>query len=228
MTVDDMIESIFSKLANMSALDNTYVIYTSDNGYHISQHRLFGGKEAGLETDIGVPFYVTGPNITAGTVNNMVTNHADITPTILSLINAQQDLDGGIMPWTSALATSANNYLGHEHSQVEFWGEALNEDVGGINYNKYPFPSPAPLWIGGANPAPKYVGDYPYNIFYSVRLLNNQANYSFYYSVWCTNEHEFYDMRVSFSVTFLCQERSISIDQFVPKHVTTRKFQLPE
>ena len=37
LSVDEMVEKIVSKLRNLQILDNTYVIFTSDNGFHIGK-----------------------------------------------------------------------------------------------------------------------------------------------------------------------------------------------
>ena len=42
---------------------NTYVVLTSDNGFHLGQHRLPAGKETAYEEDIHVPFVVRGPKL---------------------------------------------------------------------------------------------------------------------------------------------------------------------
>lgn len=45
--VDEMIPQLVKKLQDAGQLDNTYIFYTTDNGYHISQHRMHPGKECG-------------------------------------------------------------------------------------------------------------------------------------------------------------------------------------
>ena len=59
--VDEMIEGLVNRLESYGILDNTYIFYSSDNGYHVSQHRLHPGKECGFEEDINVPLIVRGP-----------------------------------------------------------------------------------------------------------------------------------------------------------------------
>lgn len=56
--VDEMVERMVQKLTDAGQLDNTYIFYTSDNGYHISQHRMHPGKECGFDTDVHIPLVV--------------------------------------------------------------------------------------------------------------------------------------------------------------------------
>ena len=53
--VDDLVGTVMAALAETGRLDNTYVVYTSDNGFHMGQHRLFVGKTTAYEEDIHVP-----------------------------------------------------------------------------------------------------------------------------------------------------------------------------
>lgn len=46
-SVDEMLASLVDVLAASGQLENTYIFYTTDNGYHLSQHRMKPGKECG-------------------------------------------------------------------------------------------------------------------------------------------------------------------------------------
>ena len=106
----------------------THLIYTSDNGYHIGQHRLPPGKECGYEEDVNVPLIIRGPGIPSGAVTDQVTSHTDLVPTIFNLLGleARDDFDGAVIPLTSHDIDNMRN-IRHEHITLEYWGFALAE-----------------------------------------------------------------------------------------------------
>ncbi|KAL8820049.1 MAG: hypothetical protein Q9223_001655 [Gallowayella weberi] len=123
--VDELVDDFFTLLDNYGILDNTYVFYTSDNGYHIGQHRLPPGKECGYEEDVNVPLIIRGPSIPRGVTTNQVTSHTDLVPTILQLIGAESrdDFDGAAIQ----LSGEESMEHRHEHVNLEYWGFALAE-----------------------------------------------------------------------------------------------------
>ena len=61
-------------------LQNTYFVFSSDNGFHLGQFHMPAGKETPYDTDIHVPLVVRGPGVpAAGTVDAMVGN-IDLAP----------------------------------------------------------------------------------------------------------------------------------------------------
>ena len=85
LAVDDMVGDLFDSLRETGELDNTYVFFTSDNGFHMGQHRLGAGKWTAYEEDIRVPLIVRGPGVPEGeTLPQMVLNN-DLAPTFADL-----------------------------------------------------------------------------------------------------------------------------------------------
>ena len=48
--VDEMIGSLVQQLEDAGVLEDTYIFYSTDNGYHLSSHRMLAGKECGYGT----------------------------------------------------------------------------------------------------------------------------------------------------------------------------------
>lgn len=173
--VDEMVGAIFVKLAEHGITEDTYVFYTSDNGFHIGQHRLQPGKACGYEEDINIPLILRGPGVASGAVSDAVTTHQDLLPTILDLAKAPKplDLDGAAIPITRKQQMEARNTR-HEHVTVEYWGLGAAEGKFGLFGGKTIFASN--------------------NTYKAIRVISH--SYNLYYSVWCNNEHELYDMTV--------------------------------
>jgi N-acetylglucosamine-6-sulfatase len=83
--IDDMVERIVGALETADALDNTYVIYSSDNGFHLGEHRLPAGKDFPYEEDIRVPAVVRGPGVPAGHRIEAVVLNSDFAPTFAAI-----------------------------------------------------------------------------------------------------------------------------------------------
>merc|ERR1712107_608357 len=65
--------------------DNTYVLFSSDHGYHLGQFRIPDEKMLPYETDIRATFWIRGPGIKPGTVVPHLTANIDIAPTLVDL-----------------------------------------------------------------------------------------------------------------------------------------------
>ena len=92
LSVDDAIQRIVNELSAKGELANTYLIFTSDNGFMQGQHRLHQGKFAPYEPSIQVPLMISGPGIPAGGHPRALVWNGDITSTILDAAHAQPGL----------------------------------------------------------------------------------------------------------------------------------------
>jgi arylsulfatase A-like enzyme len=86
--VDRMLASLENTLAARGLLQNTYIVFSSDNGYHMGEHRLTAGKLTAFDTDIKVPLIVAGPGVPASQTLPQMTENIDLNPTFSDIGNA--------------------------------------------------------------------------------------------------------------------------------------------
>jgi N-acetylglucosamine-6-sulfatase len=78
--VDQMVGDILKLLEERGELDNTYVVFTTDNGLQTGQHRLTK-KSTPYEEAARVPLVVRGPDVPAGVARNQLVINNDFAPT---------------------------------------------------------------------------------------------------------------------------------------------------
>lgn len=88
LAVDKMIGELQAAVAAIGAENNTYFVFSSDNGYHLGEHRMLAGKQTAFDTDIHVPLVVTGPGVPPGAAVDEVAQNTDLCPTFAELAGA--------------------------------------------------------------------------------------------------------------------------------------------
>ena len=163
--LDDLIAHVFAGLEELDLLDNTFAFFSSDNGYHLGEHKLVFGKGQPYEPSVRLPMYVRGPGVPAGVVSKLPTTHLDITVTIVALMGAShapatpRDLDG--LSFAAALADTP------AASQLRATPEAWRD----FSFSEF-FMNDCTWW--------------------NVRTVNSTHKFSFHY--WCTGEAEVFDL----------------------------------
>ena len=90
------VQQVYSALRASGELNNTILVFTSDNGFMHGEHRVKSGKVVPYEESIRVPLMIRGPGFRGGkTVRDLATN-ADIAKTIVRATGARaaRRLDG--------------------------------------------------------------------------------------------------------------------------------------
>ena len=80
--IDDSVADVVAKVEALGELDNTYLIFMSDNGFHMGHHRQDRGKQLAYEEDISTPLVVRGPSVPHGVRRDEMVLNTDIAPTI--------------------------------------------------------------------------------------------------------------------------------------------------
>jgi arylsulfatase A-like enzyme len=88
-SVADSVDAVLATLEETGRADDTLVVVTSDNGYHVGTHRLTKGKRTAFREDTVVPMIVIGPGVTPGTRIDAMTSTIDLAPTFTSILGAQ-------------------------------------------------------------------------------------------------------------------------------------------
>jgi arylsulfatase A-like enzyme len=91
-SVDAAVNAIVQALAAEGQLDNTYLVFASDNGYFNGEHRIRQGKYLPHDPSSHVPLMIRGPGIPAGGISSELVSNVDIAPTIAQLAGATPQL----------------------------------------------------------------------------------------------------------------------------------------
>ena len=115
--LDRAIATVLDRLRAEGRLDRTWLIFTSDNGLLLGEHRLDEGKSCAYEECIRVPLVVVPPAglLAAGWADDRLVANVDLAPTIAAIMGAEPAglvdgrsllplLDNPAVPWRDALA----------------------------------------------------------------------------------------------------------------------------
>lgn len=130
-SVDDMVGRIIETLEELGVADNTYIFVTSDNGFLLGHHRVFG-KGVPVDRATRVPLFVKGPGVPVGQVSDHLVGHIDLAPTLVELAGGQTPswIDG--ISFASLLTPDGleQSEVFREALLIENWYDVGNRKVG--------------------------------------------------------------------------------------------------
>ncbi len=91
ISLDESVGDIVQSLKDKGILDDTYIIFASDNGVFRGEHRIASGKFLPYDPASRVPLIIRGPGIPAGGVSNELVWNGDIPQTILQIASGSQN-----------------------------------------------------------------------------------------------------------------------------------------
>jgi N-acetylglucosamine-6-sulfatase len=96
LAVDEAVARLVAVLEETGQLENTFVVFTSDNGYFQGEHRIANGKSLPYEPSVRVPLLIRGPGIPAGVRSAEPVANVDLAPTFAAIAGAmpRRVLDG--------------------------------------------------------------------------------------------------------------------------------------
>ena len=89
LAVDEAVVRLVDTLRSERELDNTLILFTSDNGFFHGEHRVQLGKVLVYEPSIRVPLIMRGPGVPEGARRRQLVTNADLAPTILEAAGAK-------------------------------------------------------------------------------------------------------------------------------------------
>jgi N-acetylglucosamine-6-sulfatase len=117
LAVDDAVAAMVAALRRSGELENTYFLFTSDNGYMQGEHDVPSGKMLPYEPSTAVPLLVRGPGIPEQAVSDELVANVDLAPTILDAAKARPGklLDGrSLLPFARDPRKRSRRPLLHE------------------------------------------------------------------------------------------------------------------
>ncbi len=95
-SVDRAFVDIVGVLRDLEVLENTVILFFSDNGYSLGEHRLGNQKNSPYDESVRVPAMAFGPGMGRGVTSDALLTTVDLTATIVDLAGAhpQTVLDG--------------------------------------------------------------------------------------------------------------------------------------
>ncbi len=89
LAIDEAVVRMVDTLRAERELDNTLILFTSDNGFFHGEHRVQNGKVLVYEPSIRVPLIMRGPGVPEGERRRQLVTNADLAPTILEAAGAK-------------------------------------------------------------------------------------------------------------------------------------------
>ena len=112
LAVDEMVASLIQELEAAGELEETFIFFTSDNGWFQGEHRIASGKNRSYEESARVPLFVRGPGVPAGSNVERLALNTDFAPTFAELAGVSFPADGRSLapllrgddpPWRSSV-----------------------------------------------------------------------------------------------------------------------------
>jgi N-acetylglucosamine-6-sulfatase len=134
--VDEMVEALVNKLSDPTRerLSNTYIVFTSDNGWQHGEHLIVEGKARPYEESSHMPLLIRGPGVAADSTADSLVTFPDFMPTFLELgdIAIPSYVDG------TSLVPLLNGTVNDNDTVTDDWRSAIllegHEREDGINY----------------------------------------------------------------------------------------------
>ena len=146
LAVDEGVAQVIDALRRSGELENTLIVYMSDNGFMHGEHRALAEKVLPYEPSIRIPLLMRGPGIPRGRVDERLVANLDVPATILDAAH--------VTPWR---LLDGRSLLDLAEDPGEEWGRDILIENG-----------------RGANGIPTYRGIRNYRYLYVEHLTTGE------------------------------------------------------
>ncbi|MGI8694001.1 MAG: sulfatase family protein [Geodermatophilaceae bacterium] len=132
LALDEAVVQMIDALEAAGELENTIIVFTSDNGYMLGEHRIHAGKTVAYEPSARVPLVVAGPGFPPGVTRSQPVALIDLAPTLVEAARATAglEIDGtSLRPIARKPAIGANRTLVIEAGPEEVDGPWLYRGI---------------------------------------------------------------------------------------------------
>lgn len=137
LAVDEAVAAIVRELRARGELANTYLLFTSDNGYLLGEHAVPSGKMLPYEPSTRVPLLIRGPGIAKRRASSEPVSNIDLAPTILEMTGASASggapIDGrSLMRFARRPRLRTERFLLHETGGLRATSLQPEDDTGAV------------------------------------------------------------------------------------------------
>lgn len=140
--VDEAVLRIYKTLRRTGELHNTYLIFTSDNGYLLGEHRGVGKNVLNARA-LDIPLLIRGPGLRAGSKATRPASLVDLAPTIADIANVRpgrrvdgRSLLGSPVHRDTTLIQTGTTWSSDRPEQWRFRGVMTNRYIYGYDVKR--------------------------------------------------------------------------------------------
>ena len=133
LAVDDEVDELFAALDEAGVLDDTVVVFTSDNGYAWGEH-YWNAKNCDTEACARVPLAVFGPGVAGGGTTDWLAGNIDHAPTIADLAGVDVPGSAGVDGVSYRALLEGREPPARDSLLLECWSSHFTRAIGGPDF----------------------------------------------------------------------------------------------
>lgn len=129
-SMDQRVGYVLKALEKSGQLDSTLIVFTSDHGECLGDHRHFGHARAIFQELVRVPLIFRGPGISPGRKVNHILSHLDLKPTLSEIMGIDANARTQGRSYAAALR---GEKIARRFLYFDWFSNSLNKDWAGVD-----------------------------------------------------------------------------------------------